>query len=52
MKILVQTAAPGSLQEVLNRTSDADFLVYGVTNGGGDYVISRFACNSQILEVT
>jgi hypothetical protein len=40
MKILVRAASPGTLQAVVNCTSEADFLVYGVTNGGGDYAIS------------
>ena len=39
-KILVKAAAPGSVQEVVNCSSNADFLVYGITNGGGDYAIS------------
>jgi hypothetical protein len=40
MKILVKAVAPGSLQEVVNCTSEEDFLVYGITNGGGDYAIN------------
>ena len=40
MKILVKAVAPGSLQEVVNCTSDHAFLVYGITNGVGDYSIA------------
>jgi hypothetical protein len=39
-KILVRSFAPGSLQEVVECTSESDFLVYGITNGGGDYAIN------------
>lgn len=39
-QILVKSVAPGSLQEVVECTSTADFLVYGITNGGGDYSIN------------
>lgn len=39
MKILVRGVAPGSSQEVVECTSDADFLVHGVTNGIGSYSI-------------
>ncbi len=39
MKILVKAVAPGSEQEVVNCTSDNDFLVHGITNSGGEYAI-------------
>lgn len=38
-KILVKAVAPGTTQETVNCTSDADFLLHGITNGGGDYSI-------------
>jgi hypothetical protein len=34
-KVIVSAFAPGTLQETVKCTSDADFLVYCVTNGGG-----------------
>jgi hypothetical protein len=40
MKILLKAVAPGSVQEVVNCTSEEAFLVHGITNGGGDYAIS------------
>jgi hypothetical protein len=40
MKILIKSVAPGSLPETVHCSSDHAFLVYGITNGGGDYSIS------------
>jgi hypothetical protein len=40
MKILVSGIAPGTEQSIVKCTSDSDFLLYGVTNGDGDYVIN------------
>lgn len=40
MKIPVKSVAPGSLPETVDCTSNHAFLVYGVTNGGGDYSVS------------
>jgi hypothetical protein len=39
-KILVTGVAPGTLQEVVECTSECDFLVYGITNGVGEYAIN------------
>ena len=39
-KMLVRSFAPGRLQEVIECTSESDFLVYGITNGGGDHAIN------------
>lgn len=38
-KILVMAVAPGTTPEVVNCTSDRNFLVYGITNGVGEYGI-------------
>jgi hypothetical protein len=40
MKILVKAVVPGSTQATVTCRADADFLVYGVTNGIGDYALS------------
>ena len=39
MKILVKAVIPGLTQAVAKCTSSAAFLVYGITNGIGDYAI-------------
>ena len=39
MKILVKAVAPLADPVIVRCTSDADFLVYGATNGAGDCVI-------------
>jgi len=39
MKILVKAVAPVTSPAVVRCTSNADFLVYGATNGAGDCVI-------------
>ncbi len=39
-KILVKAVAPGTRAETVQCTSDTDFLVHGITNGGGDYAIN------------
>ena len=39
MKILVKSVIPGLTQAVAKCTSSAAFLVYGVTNGVGQYAI-------------
>ena len=40
MKILVSSVVPGSAQATALCSSNADFLVHGVTNGLGDYAIT------------
>ena len=39
MKILVKAVAPGSSPVTVKCTSEADFLLYGITNGVGGYTI-------------
>ena len=39
MKILVKSVIPGLAQAVAKCTSSAAFLVYGITNGIGEYAI-------------
>jgi hypothetical protein len=48
MKILVKAVAPGSTPETVKCTSAADFLVYGITNGGAGYAIGVQSTGAQL----
>jgi hypothetical protein len=48
MKILVKAVAPLADLAVVRCTSDADFLVYGTTNGAGDCVIESRSTGATV----
>jgi hypothetical protein len=48
MKILVKAVAPLADPAIVRCTSDADFLVYGATNGAGDCVIETRSTGASV----
>jgi hypothetical protein len=48
MKILVKALAPLADPAIVRCTSDADFLVYGATNGAGDCVIETRSTGASV----
>ena len=48
MKILVKAVAPVTAPAVVKCTSNADFLVYGTTNGAGDCVIETKSTGASV----